>query len=550
MTAQEPAIDSPMDEPLPGDAAAGGRAWPLPDPHPQFDEAVQAFRAWQAQAVQSGQSGSGQRGWRAKCVAKACELLHARTGRVTGAAVFRIVGFGSITDVTRDTREWLAKFNAARAHWSMADPLLQQPHVQDAVGTALAQVLASVRQEAAQLAKQELQAALAQLERDRVAAQGEVTQALAARDAALATSQAFERQRDQALAFQAEAERNAAKLQAQLDAQAASIEAGAKREQELRLQAERQAERTQAAVEQLATMQQAYGREIERLEGDQRRLLTDLDAAKSSATKERERLLTRSTLLEQRLQTQEDAARMERESAAQRERELAQQIERLHERVAALSEQLATNAQSRSTGSEVSQGELARLQAVLAQANEGLEQERDRAVEAETKLAAQRAEIRVLSEDRTLAMHQALQASERSAVAEARLASLQDEMQRLREKAGLWQREISELKRESSEASARVQRRQEQEEQLNQVARGTTKHLAGLISKGRAELRVVLVEDASLQLWLDGKPVPGEFTTVEGAEAFCAANRVGRRATVSSEAAHPANPEKTKSSRR
>jgi hypothetical protein len=167
------------------------------DRHPRYPEAVMEYEAWLASLLPSDRGTPGQRNWRLRCVAKACEILSAKTGRATGNAVLRMIGFGSSTDVSVDVREWIEREAPRKADLLQISPLLKSEALRDAVNNALMQILGSAQQEARTAASEELQGERASLEAERIQSQLEVSRALAARDAAMDTAAAMERERDQ-----------------------------------------------------------------------------------------------------------------------------------------------------------------------------------------------------------------------------------------------------------------------------------------------------------------------------------------------------------------
>jgi hypothetical protein len=253
------------------------------DRHPRYAEAVAEYEAWLTSLLPADRGTPGQRNWRLRCVAKACEILSARTGRTTGNAVLRMIGFGSSTDVSVDVRDWIEREAPRKADMLQISPLLKSEALRDAVNSALMQILGSAQQEARTAASEELQGERATLEAERIQSQLEVSRALAARDAAMDTAAAMERERDQHAQARQQAEAMTAQLRGQLTASEQSLAAAATRERELKAEIERVRSETDKAIDRLKLIADQYATEIDRLQGDQRRLLGQVEEARADA---------------------------------------------------------------------------------------------------------------------------------------------------------------------------------------------------------------------------------------------------------------------------
>lgn len=283
---------SAASQPPGNSSAAASRSGAL-EKHPRFAEAAAEYEAWAAGLPAAERGGPGQRNWRVRCVAKACELLYAKTGRATGSAVLRIIGFGSSTDVSTDVREWIENAAPRRDAWLQIAPLMGSEALRESVEGALMQIFTGAQAEARRVAKSEFEAHRLELEAERQQARAEVDRALAAREAALATAAAYERERDQHAAARQKAESECARLQGKLDESMQSLAASAERELKLQgalqsLQAE-----TTVAIAQLRDASERYSLEVSRLEGDRRRLLGDVEQARQERDHLRKDLATR-----------------------------------------------------------------------------------------------------------------------------------------------------------------------------------------------------------------------------------------------------------------
>ena len=263
------------------------------DRHPRFAEAVAEYEAWLASLLPADRGTPGQRNWRLRCVAKACEILSAKTGRTTGNAVLRMIGFGSSTDVSVDVRDWIEREAPRKSDLLQISPLLKSEALRDSVNNALMQILGSAQQEARTAASEELQGERATLEAERIQSQLEVSRALAARDAAMDSAAAMERERDQHAKARQQAEAMTAQLQGQLTASEQSLAAAAARERDLKAEIDRVRSETDKAIDRLKLIADQYASEIARLQGDQRRLLGQVEEARADARQIREDLQVR-----------------------------------------------------------------------------------------------------------------------------------------------------------------------------------------------------------------------------------------------------------------
>jgi hypothetical protein len=263
--------------------------------HPRFHEASTEYEGWLAALLPTDRGGPGQRNWRVRCVGKACELLYAKTGRATGAAVLKIIGFGSSTDVSSDVRDWIENAAPRREALLELSPLLASEALRDAVNQALVQILTSAQQEARAAAQQELQGQREQLDHDRVQAAMEVARAGAAREAALQAAAAFETERDQHALARQQAEERAVKLQATLDGAELSLHQSADRQRQLQTQIERVQAETLESIARLEDISARHANEVARLDGDRRQLLVQVEEARQETRHLREDLKIRVT---------------------------------------------------------------------------------------------------------------------------------------------------------------------------------------------------------------------------------------------------------------
>ncbi len=228
-----------------------------------------------------------------RCVGKACELLYAKTGRATGTAVLKIIGFGSSTDVSADVREWIENSAPRRDAVLELSPLLASEALRDSVNEALVQILTSAQQEARAAAQKELQGHREQLEHERAQAALEVARAGAAREAALEAAAAFERERDQHALARQQADERAAKLLASLEGAELNLHQSAARERQLQAQIERLRADTLESVAKLEDIAKRHADEVERFDGDRRQLLTQVEEARQETRHVRDDLKIR-----------------------------------------------------------------------------------------------------------------------------------------------------------------------------------------------------------------------------------------------------------------
>ncbi len=261
--------------------------------HARFAEATAEYEAWLGSLLPADRGGPGQRNWRVRCVAKACELLYAKTGRATGNAVLKMIGFGSSTDVSTDVRDWIENAAPRRDTWLQLSPMLGSQALRETVEGALMQIFGTAQLEARRLAQAELEGQRALVEEERNQAKLEVARALAARDAAMDSAAAFERERDQHAVVRQQAEAQSARLQGQLDEGEQALAASVARERELRVELQRVHSETAEAIRRLQDVSDRYSAEIARLEGDQRRLLRDVEEARQERDHLRKDLGTR-----------------------------------------------------------------------------------------------------------------------------------------------------------------------------------------------------------------------------------------------------------------
>lgn len=261
--------------------------------HPRFQEASTEYETWLASLLPTDRGSPGQRHWRIRCVGKACELLYAKTGRATGTAVLKIIGFGSSTDVSADVREWIENSAPRRDALLELSPLLASEALRDSVNQALVQILTSAQQEARAAADKELQGHRERLEHDRAQATLEVARAVAARDAALQAAAAFERERDQHAHSRQQAEERAARFQAEIAAVEQRLHESVARQRRLEAEIEKDRAKTMDAIARLEEVSLRSAEEAERYEGDRHRLLVQVEEARQEAKHLREDLRTR-----------------------------------------------------------------------------------------------------------------------------------------------------------------------------------------------------------------------------------------------------------------
>lgn len=325
--------------------------------HARFAEATAEYAAWLGSLLPSDRGGPGQRNWRVRCVAKACELLYAKTGRATGNAVLKMIGFGSSTDVSTDVRDWIENAAPRRDTWLQLSPMLGSEALRETVEGALMQIFGTAQLEARRVAQAELEGQRALVDEERNQARLEVARALAARDAAMDTAAAFERERDQHAVARQQAEAQSARLQGQLDEGEQALAASVARERELGVDLQRVQSKTTEAIKQLKDASDRYSAEITRLEGDQRRLLRDVEEARQERDHLRKDLGTRvaevATLSHRNAELAAEAARASARAAVAEARSLdleSQDRERqaaLHQAAQALAAAQADLAQER-----------------------------------------------------------------------------------------------------------------------------------------------------------------------------------------------------------